>query len=176
MKSPIAAAALLAAMFGFSTAVYGHSHKMKHGNHGAHTMGGVKVTSAWARATPGKAKNGAAYVTIANDGQHKDRLVAVKGSAAKKIEIHTHLMENGIMRMRRIEGVDVPAGGTVTFKPGGLHLMLMGLVEPLKKGGSLTLTLIFKKAGEVAATVRILSVGAMGAKGGHGHGGHSPHK
>ena len=140
MKSPIAAAALLAAMFGLSTAVYGHSHQMKHGSHGAHTMGGVKVTSAWARATPGKAKNGAAYVTIANDGQHKDRLVAV------------------------------------TFKPGGLHLMLMGLVEPLKKGGSLSLTLIFKKAGEVAANIRILSVGAMGGKGGHGHGGHSSHK
>ena len=176
MKSTIAAAAVLAATFAYTSAVFGHSHKMNHGEHAGHGMKSVKVMDAWARATPGRAKNGAVYIAIANDGKAQDRLVAVKGTAAKRIEIHTHLMANGVMRMRRVEGVDIPSGKSITFKPGGHHVMLIGLKTPLKKGTSFPLTLIFEKAGEVAATVKVLGVGAMGGGSGHGHGGHSSHK
>ena len=68
-----------------------------------HTKAGVTVTSAWARATAGKASNGAAYISVANAGSKADRLIAVKGDVAKRMEIHTHLNRNGIMRMKKVD-------------------------------------------------------------------------
>ena len=121
----------------------------------------LSISKAWARATPGKAGNGAAYISISNATKTTDRLKIVKGNVAERIEIHTHLLDNGVMRMRQIDGVDLPAGGTIEMKPGGYHVMLIGLSRPLKKGGLFPLTLVFEKAGEVITQVKILSVGAM---------------
>src|SRR5215469_6126663 len=85
----------------------------------------LEINSAWAGATPGKAENGAAYVTI--QSPTADRLVAASSPIAKKAELHTMSMEGMVMKMRPMTGVDIPAGQPVTLKPGGEHIMLMGL-------------------------------------------------
>src|SRR5262249_42607670 len=104
-----------------------------------------EVTNAWARATPGKAENGAAYLTL--QSPTADRLVSVSTPVAKKAELHTMSMSGGIMQMRPLDGIDVPAGQPVTLKPGGEHVMLLGLGHPLQEGQSFPLTLTFEKGG-----------------------------
>jgi len=125
--------------------------------------GQVELKDAWARATPGKAENGAAYLTIVSPGA--DRLVSVSTPVAKKAELHTMTTEGGVMKMRPLAGVDVPAGQPVTLKPGGAHIMLMGLNQPLQAGQSFPLTLSFEKAGQREVTVAIEKPGAMGPGG-----------
>jgi copper(I)-binding protein len=193
MNRIVSIAALAAVATAISGPVSGHSHKMKEGMPGAmhgkqemhgkghHRMDGVKVVNAWARATPGKAKNGGAYITVMNHGDDDDRLVGAKADVAKRVEIHTHLNENGVMRMRQVDGIDLPAGSSIRMKPGGYHVMFLGLHKPLEKGESFPVTLVFEKAGELETTVTVRSVGAMSGsmKGGmehrmqgqgHGHG------
>src|ERR1700751_2328141 len=96
--------------------------------------GQLDVKDAWARATPGKAENGAAYLTIASPTA--GRLVSVTSPAAKKAGLHSMTMDGGVMKMRPLAGVDVPANEPVTLKPGGTHIMLQGLNEPLQAGTS----------------------------------------
>ena len=132
----------------------------------------ISIEQPFARATPGLVKNGAAFLTIRNTGP-ADRLLSAESGVAKRTELHTHLMQDGVMRMRRVEAIDVPSGGAVMLKPGGDHVMLMGLTAPLKKGQSFELTLIFEKAGRVPVTVGVAGVGAKAPHGdgaGHGHG------
>jgi hypothetical protein len=125
--------------------------------------GQLQVTDAWARATPGKAENGAAYLTVRSPTA--DRLVAASTPVAKKAELHTMSMTGMVMKMRPVEGVDIPAGGSVTLKPGGLHIMLLGLDKPLKVGQSFPLTLTFEKAGSRAVTVAVEKPGAASGPG-----------
>jgi len=125
--------------------------------------GQVEIKDAWARATPGKAENGAAYLTIETPAP--DKLVAVSSPAAKKTGLHTMTTEGGIMKMRPLDGLDVPANQPVTLKPGGIHIMLQGLNEPLQAGKSFPLTLTFEKAGERQVEVAIEKAGAMGPEG-----------
>jgi len=124
--------------------------------------GDLTVSDTWARATPPKAKTAAAYLTLKNAGKEADRLVAVKSAIAKRTEIHRTTMENGVMKMGRVEGIDVPAGGMAMLKPGGHHVMFMGLNGPLKEGTSFPLTLVFAKGGETKVTVKVVKPGAMG--------------
>ena len=167
MKKILSVAAVAAIATAITTTAATQSHKMKdgmhrqHGDHGKHVMKAVKVENAWARATPGKAKNGGAYLTVVNGGQSSDRLVAAKGDLAKRVEIHTHLMDNGVMHMRRVKGIDLPAGAKIIMKPGGYHVMFIGLHRPLIKGESFPVTLVFEKAGEIQVMVKVGSVGAM---------------
>lgn len=112
-----------------------------------------------ARATlPGQAV-GVGYLTIVNDGP-PDRLLAVEAGVSKKVELHTMAMEGDIMRMRELEAVDLPTGRAVEFKPGGYHLMFMGLTAPLKVGESFPVKLRFRKAGEVTVQVKVQMAGA----------------
>jgi periplasmic copper chaperone A len=120
----------------------------------------LEVTNAWARATPGKAENGAAYLTIQSPAA--DRLVSVSSPVAKKAELHTMSMEGMVMKMRPLAGLDIPAGQPVTLKPGGEHIMLEGLGAPLREGQSFPLTLTFEKAGTRTVTVTIEKPGAAG--------------
>jgi len=129
--------------------------------------GAVEVTNAWARATPGNAQAGAAYVTL--QAPAGDRLTGVSTPAAQKAEIHSMTMDGGVMKMRQVEGVDLPAGTAVTLKPGGYHIMLMGLTQPLQPGQSFPLTLDFAKSGPREVNVTVEKVGAMGP-GGQGSG------
>ncbi|WP_139024783.1 copper chaperone PCu(A)C [Bradyrhizobium sp. STM 3843] len=131
--------------------------------------GDLVISQAWSRATPGGAKVGGGYLTIENKGSAPDRLVAVSGDIAGKIEIHEMAVTNGVMTMRPLEqGLAIEPGKTVTLAPGGYHLMMMELKNPLKQGDKLPLTLEFEKAGKVAVT---LDVQAVGAKGPGGEGG-----
>lgn len=128
--------------------------------------GNVEITDAWARATPGGAQTAAVYATIA--AAAGDRLTAISTPAAQKAGLHTMTMDNGVMKMRQVAGLDLPPGQAVTLKPGGYHIMLTGLAQPLKEGETVNLTLTFEKAGarEVSATVQ--KVGAMGPGNTHG--------
>ena len=120
----------------------------------------LEVTSAWARATPAKAENGVAYLTIRSPTP--DRLVSVSSPVAKKAELHTMSMEGMVMKMRPLAGLDIAAGQPVTLKPGGEHIMLLGLSEPLLEGQSFPLTLTFEKAGMREVTVAVEKPGAGG--------------
>ena len=120
----------------------------------------LEVTSAWARATPAKAENGVAYLTIRSPTP--DRLVSVSSPVAKKAELHTMSMEGMVMKMRPLAGLDIAAGQPVTLKPGGEHIMLLGLSEPLLEGQSFPLTLTFEKAGMRELTVAVEKPGAGG--------------
>ena len=119
-----------------------------------------QITAAWARATPGAAQGAAAYVTIVSAGG--DRLTAIATPVAQKAELHTMTMDGNVMKMRQVDGIDLPAGQTVTLKPGGYHIMLTGLTQPLKEGETFPLSLTFAKAGTQQVTVTVQKVGSMG--------------
>jgi len=123
----------------------------------------VEIKNAWARATPGGAQTAAAYVTI--EAPAGDRLTGISTPAAQKADIHSMTMDNGVMKMRQVDGLDLPAGKEVTLKPGGYHIMLTGLAKPLEAGQSFPLTLSFAKAGAQEVTVSVQKVGAMGPGG-----------
>jgi copper(I)-binding protein len=127
------------------------------------TPGDVTISNVWARATPGGARTGAAFLeATAKSG---DRLLAVKSDAAGRVELHNHVHEGDVMRMRRVDAIDLPAGKPVVLAPGGYHVMLMDLKQPLKAGDTLALTLVFEKAGEIAVKASIQPIGAKGPAG-----------
>lgn len=128
--------------------------------------GQIEITNVWARATPGGATTGAAYLTIVSPVA--DRLVAASSPVAKSAQLHSMTMQGNIMKMRQTSGIDLPAGKPVTLKPGGLHIMLVGLNSPLKEGQNFPLTLTFKNAGSKEVTVAVAKVGAMGPAVGKG--------
>jgi copper(I)-binding protein len=137
----------------------------------SYKLDGITVSDAWARASLGKAPNSAAYLTLRNDGPADDRLIAVETEAAAKPELHTTKMADGVMKMRPLEGVDLPAGGEATLAVGGSHVMLMGLRAPLHAGDSFPMTLVFEKAGRLSLEVEVRALGAAGGNhAGMGHG------
>lgn len=132
------------------------------------TVGNLTVSQAWARATPSAAPVGGGYITIANRGSEPDSLLSVTSSAADRVEIHESATEGGVMRMRPVERLTIAPGQTITFKPGGLHLMLLKPKVPLRQGNRLTADFAFEKAGAITVEFDILGVGASGpAHGGH---------
>lgn len=134
----------------------------------------VVVTQAWARATPGKSTIGAAYATVTAPAG--DRLIGAATPVAGVAEIHQHTMENGVMKMRQVDAVPLPAGQAVALSPGGYHIMLMDLKAPLVAGQSFPLTLTFEKAGTVETDVPVGGVGASGPAGAKDHMDMSGHK
>lgn len=134
-----------------------------------YTVGELKIAHPWARATPGAIQNGAAYMMLTNTGKQADRLVSASTDVAGVAELHTHLHEDGVMKMRQVNDVPLAAGSTVKLQPGGLHIMLIKLKQPLKEGDKVPLTLRFEKAGEVKVDVQVDKVGAMPATPHTGH-------
>jgi periplasmic copper chaperone A len=131
----------------------------------AHEYNGkaVVVFHPWARATPGGSTIGAAYLDIIGlKTAAGDKLVGASSPGAGHVEMHTHQMDDGVMKMRKIDSVSVSPGQTKTFAPGGDHLMLFDLKAPLKEGGRLPITLTFETSGEIAVEAYIESAGAMG--------------
>jgi periplasmic copper chaperone A len=122
--------------------------------------GSVEIKDAWARAMPGGAQSGAAYVTL--QSATGDRLTGASTPVAKMAELHSMTMDNGVMKMRQVEGIDLPAGRPVSLQPNGYHIMLMQLAQPLKEGQTFPLTLTFAKAGPENVTVTVEKVGSMG--------------
>jgi periplasmic copper chaperone A len=131
--------------------------------------GDLVITQAWSRATPGGAKMGAGYLTIENKGSAVDKLVGVSGDIAGKIEVHEMAMNDGVMKMRPLDkGLAIEPGKTVKLAPGGYHLMMMDLKNPLKQGDKVPVTLEFEKAGKVQVTLDVQAVGAPGPAAGAG--------
>lgn len=126
------------------------------------TIGDIAISGAWSRASAGMKRAGAAFMTITNSGVTDDRLIAASTTIAERAELHTHLMDNGVMKMRQVMHIDVPAGSTVALQPGGLHVMLFKLADVLKQGSHYPLILTFEKAGDVTLTVHVGKAGAMG--------------
>ncbi|HEY1091599.1 MAG TPA: copper chaperone PCu(A)C, partial [Burkholderiaceae bacterium] len=124
----------------------------------------VKVSEAWVRATVAQQKVSGAFMHLQAAGAM--RLVAASTPAAERVEIHTMSMDGDRMRMREIEGVELPAGAPVALQPGGRHLMLMGLKKPLQAGTRLPLTLTFVGADGKRQTLSVdAEVRALGAPG-----------
>jgi copper(I)-binding protein len=129
--------------------------------------GSLTVEQPWARPTARSAPNGAVYLTIANAGPAADRLVQAHAEVSAKTELHTHLNEGGVMRMRPVTAIDIPAGGKAELKPGGLHVMLLGLKAPLAAGTRFPLTLTFETSAPVTVTVTVQRDAAAAGHGGH---------
>jgi len=127
--------------------------------------GGIAVSDAWARASV--TATSAAYMIIENAGTADDVLVEVRGEAAEKVEIHDMTMDEMVMRMRKVERLEIPAGARVALAPGGLHIMLIRLQGPLAEGDSVPLTLVFEKAGAVEISAIVQKAGHGGGHGGH---------
>ncbi|MDR3530095.1 MAG: copper chaperone PCu(A)C [Rhodopila sp.] len=129
---------------------------------------GIMVQEAWARASPGAATNGAAYVTLVG-GTQPDTLIGVSTPVAATAEVHESFTDNGVMKMRPVAPLAIPAGKTVTFAPGGYHIMLMGLKQPLAAGQTFPLTLKFAHAAPITVDVQVRAMGRDASMGGHDH-------
>jgi len=123
---------------------------------GLAVAGVMEIEQPYARASSPIAKSGAAFMKITNNSAEDDILIAVFTDAAKRSELHTHILEGDIAKMRKIEGgIVVLAGETIWLKRGGNHVMLMGLTRPFVTAQTITLTLIFAKAGEIRVVVPV---------------------
>lgn len=128
--------------------------------------GDIVIEQPWSRAAGANA-TGAGFLTIRNTGAAPDRLLSASSPIAGRVELHTMSMDGGVMRMRPVEIIPVPAGGTVQLAPGGLHIMLVGLAQPLVQGGRAPLTLRFERAGEVRVELAVQAAGARAPQ--HAH-------
>jgi periplasmic copper chaperone A len=145
-----------------------------------YAVGPMHITQPWARATPKGASSGAGYMTVTNSGTTPDRLTCVASEAAARCQIHSMTMEDGVMKMRPVEGgLEIKPGETVTLKPSSLHVMFVNLKHPLEQGQAVEATLKFEKAGTLQVEFPIAAIGAaapgvpagggtMMMEGGHG--------
>jgi len=142
------------------------------------TLGPLTITDPWARASAGMARAGAAFMTIRNDGT-TDRLISASADISDVVELHTHIKDGEVMRMRRVDAIEVTGGTETHLQPGGLHVMFIGLHAPLEEGQTFPLSLTFEAAGTVKVSVTVQGVASMGPgdlpQGGHqgihqGHG------
>ena len=117
--------------------------------------GPIRIDHPYARATVPGQPNGGGFLKLSNEGPTADKLVAATSARAGSIELHTMRMEGDVMRMRQVDAIELPAGGSVELKPGGMHLMFIGLKAPLRNGDTFPMTLRFEKAGEVVVTVNV---------------------
>ncbi|WP_316859804.1 copper chaperone PCu(A)C [uncultured Cohaesibacter sp.] len=127
-------------------------------------IGSISVADPFARASAGRANAGGGFMTISNSGE-ADRLIAAHADVGEITELHTHIKEGDVMRMRQVEAINVPANGSVALKPGSYHVMFMKLKAPLKEGETFPLELTFEKAGNVTIDVVVASIGAKVAPG-----------
>lgn len=126
-------------------------------------LGAIEVGQPWSRATPPTAPAAGGFLTLINKGSAADRLLAVETPAAGKVEIHEMKMDGNVMRMRQVEGgLVLPSGQTVELRPGGYHLMFMGLKEPFTKDQRVPATLVFEKAGRLQVEFKVEALGASG--------------
>ena len=137
---------------------------------------GIQVEDGWARATVEGMKMGGAFMKIKNDEKKQDFLVGGSSPVAARVEVHTHVNDNGVMRMREVKGgIPLPAGEVTELKPGSYHVMFMGLKQQLKEGDTVPVTLKFKKAKPVTVKLEVKTAPQQGGHDhahGHDHGTH----
>ena len=149
MKLPVAAVLAFALSAGFVQA-----EPVRQGN--------LEVDAAWARASIGTSRPGAAYFTVRNLGDEADRLTGLSSPVSAMPMLHETTLSEGISRMAHVEAAEIPAGGELTLEPGGMHVMLMELTTPLKEGATFPLTLTFEAGGEITVEVPVFGPGATG--------------
>jgi periplasmic copper chaperone A len=151
---------LLAAILAFAaTAASAHEYK----------AGSLQIQHPWSRATPKGATVAGGYMKIVNTGSTPDRLIGGSTEAAPKFEIHEMSMQGGVMKMRMLpKGLEIKPGQTVELKPGGYHLMFVGISAPLQQGKPVKGTLEFEKAGKIEVEYAVEAIGGA-PKGHHGH-------
>lgn len=136
--------------------------------------GALELNDLWIRASVPGQTNGAGYLQIINSGTTADKLIAVQSEAATRVELHTVINEDGVAKMRQVQGVDIPDHGDVKFAPGGYHLMFLQLTGPFKQGSLVPVVLKFEKAGEVRVNFTVkpstYNPGNQGTTGAHAHG------
>jgi copper(I)-binding protein len=122
----------------------------------------VTIKQAWSRATPKGSPVAAGYLTIENQSGAPDRLVEVRSPFARKVELHTTTVENGVTSMKPVDGgLVIPANASVTLQPGGNHLMFVGINAPLAEGEQVAVELFFEKAGKVTANLDVAPLGSL---------------
>lgn len=126
----------------------------------AQKKGNLEIDHPWTRATPPGASVAGGFASVRNSGADADKLIGASSPAAERVELHVMSMQGGIMRMQQVPSFEVPAHGELTLRPGGNHLMFLGIKQPFAPGGTVPVKLRFEKAGEVDVE---LTVGAMGA-------------
>ena len=131
-------------------------------------LGPITIVHPYARPTAPGQPVGGAYLRVVNQGP-AERLVSARTEVAAGVELHSMHMEGDVMRMREIAAVELPAGRSVELKPGGMHLMLVGLKAPLEMGASFPLTLKFERAGEVVVTVQVETGASAAGRGAAKH-------
>src|SRR5471032_1006158 len=147
---PTLATVLLAASLA-ATPSFAHDYK----------IGSIEIVQPWSRATPSTAPSAGGFLTLTNKGNAPDRLIAIETPAAKQAEIHEMKMDGAVMRMRQLEnGVGLPPGQTVELKPGGFHVMFIGLKAPFVKDQNVAATLVFEKAGRIDVEFQVDALGA----------------
>jgi len=137
-----------------------------------YSAGDIQIGNPWARATPRGAQVAAGYLTITNTGTTPDRLLGGSTPVASRIEIHSMVIEDGVAKMRPVEGgLEIKPREAVELKPGSLHAMLIGLAQPLQQGQHVPGTLVFEHAGTVAIEFAVVPIGqdapAAGPHSGH---------
>ena len=126
----------------------------------------VMVQEAYVRAVPPGQPNSAAFMTLMNKSGSDHSVVGGESPVAKVVELHEHIHQNGMMKMRQIPRIDVKANGKTVLQPGGLHVMLIGLKQELKKGEKVSLTLKFDDGSTKTVEAPVRSViGGMKMKG-----------
>ena len=134
----------------FATAAFAHSHE----------KGDIQVRHPWSRATPPGAKVGVGYLEIRNTGSQPDRLLSASTSAARRVEMHVTEQAGEVAKMRQLRAFEIPGRERLDLRPGGAHLMLVDLVEPLKKGERFSMTLRFERAGELEVQFEVQELGS----------------
>jgi len=129
----------------------------------------IQIDKPWSRATVPGAKVAGGYMLIRNAGAAADRLLSASSPAAAKVELHVHINDNGVMKMREVQGYDVPAKGSFELKPGGAHLMFIDIKRPFKDGEKLPVKLKFEKAGELNAEFQVGQPGSGAPAAAHKH-------
>ena len=134
---------------------------------------GIQVEEPWARASVEGMKMSGAFMKINNDTNTQDFLVGGNSPVAERVEVHTHVNDNGVMRMREVKGgVPLEAKGVTELKPGSYHVMFMGLKKQLKEGEKVPVTLKFKNAKPQTVELEVKTAPQSGMDHGHDHGAH----
>lgn len=130
----------------------------------------LSIDTPYVRLVPPNAPASGAFMVIRNSGKELRRLVSAESNAAKTVELHTHINDNGLMKMRAVPSIDIASGGAVELKPGSYHVMLIGLHKPLAEGDLIPISLGFDDGQKikVSAPVRKIEVPMAGAHAGHG--------
>ena len=136
----------------------------------AATVGAIEIDAPWSRPVASAGGNGAGYLKITNNGTDADVLLGVSSDVADRVEVHeTEIDDKGVASMKKLDAVELKSGQSIELKPAGMHIMFLGLKEPLKEGGVVKAQLKFKKAGDVAVDFAVKTAAPAAEAGGHEH-------